>query len=386
MKYLKFFNSIRAFPGAEGGNFAIVAALLVPLAIAAGSFSVDIVSVLSMKIRLQNAADGAALATSSQLAQEKISEADAEAYAKNFFQGLVAEDSSYFANFSADATPTITQLSGSQVHVWQVKVEAIGSHELTPMGRFLGQTKVDVDVVGISRSSSEAAAPFSMALVLDKSGSMNESANGNGKIPGYCKHPSFKSHPKCQDPTKIEALKDAVASLVGKLEVLDPKELYVRLGAVAYNDKVAEEDKKKVSWHKNTVTEFTNSLVADGHTDSSDAAQWAFEELDSPTEINEHKSRNKHDSPQKFMLLMTDGDNNRARADAETRATCDAAKKKGIEIFSVAFQAPNRGKKLLKYCASGDSYYFDAQNASDLINAFETIGENSAALAVQLTQ
>jgi Flp pilus assembly protein TadG len=53
------------------GNFAIMAALTVPVVFIAASLAVDTTNAMSMKIRLQNAVDSAALATSTRLAQEE---------------------------------------------------------------------------------------------------------------------------------------------------------------------------------------------------------------------------------------------------------------------------------------------------------------------------
>ena len=74
-------------------------------------------------------------------------------------------------------------------------------------------------------------------------------------------------------------------------------------------------------------------------------------------------------------------------------------KRQGIEIFSIAFEAPQKGQDLLRACASGintannvgedqgsippaspvagtqaQQYYFDAQNGDELVAAFRQIG------------
>jgi hypothetical protein len=47
-----------------------------------------------------------------------------------------------------------------------------------------------------------------------------------------------------------------------------------------------------------------------------------------------------------------------------------------IEIYTIAFMAPTNSETLLKACAtSPDHYYVNAQNGSDLMDAFKAIGE-----------
>ncbi len=93
----------------------------------------------------------------------------------------------------------------------------------------------------------------------------------------------------------------------------------------------------------------------------------------------------------RYILLMTDGEmtgysnqwNN--KLDKDVRAKCKTIKDDGIQIYTVAFMAPDKGKSLLQNCASSAEHYFPAENATDLISAFKTIGEKTSKLAVQLT-
>ncbi|MDI6837782.1 MAG: pilus assembly protein TadG, partial [Rhizobiaceae bacterium] len=63
----------------------------------------------------------------------------------------------------------------------------------------------------------------------------------------------------------------------------------------------------------------------------------------------------------------------------------DSAKTAGIEIYTIAFMAPDRGRALLQYCATDTSHYFDAQNAADLVAAFKEIGEKATETMTRLT-
>ncbi len=111
----------------------------------------------------------------------------------------------------------------------------------------------------------------------------------------------------------------------------------------------------------------------------------------------------------KYALIMTDGDFN-AEYSREDRTTCtysgcktddywverfhansrysdppaerakelcDAMKSKGIKIYAVYFDTGGSsfGDDLMKYCASGSSYYYEATSSESLITAFSNIAK-----------
>lgn len=377
-------RKFRSFLRKEDGNFTMFAALLLPVCFAAGSLAIDFSNAVSMKTRLQNAADGAALATASQLAAKKITVLEAKAYAENFFHGLIQSEGSAPEGFTATPVATITPIGSGTSLAWTVKVASAGSQKLTPMAKFVGQESMNVKVSATSSSSLETNNPFSMMLVLDRSGSMDEFADGTSK-PWYCSYSAWSGLSACLKETKMDALKTAVNNMVLQFTTMDPTNLFVRLGAVAYNSSVSSTHKLDLNWVKPTVTVLTTTLTATGGTDSSGAMDWAYTKIKSPSEINQHISKSGNKEPSKFIVFMTDGDNNDTSSDTATKQTCDNAKNNGIEIFTVAFQAPDRGKALLQYCSSGTNYYYNASNADELLNAFESIGEKASELAVRLS-
>ena len=168
----KFSQMIRS----RDGNFAMLAAFLLPVTMIAGSLALDTTNALSMKARLQNAADSAALATATRLYQEEnLSTADAKAFAATFFKGQVEEDSSAYDGFSVAPKVTITKAKANGGTTWQVSVAVTGTQKTTPMARLLGRDTLSVNVAGKSQSGSESAqGSISMALVLDQSGSMEK--------------------------------------------------------------------------------------------------------------------------------------------------------------------------------------------------------------------
>jgi Flp pilus assembly protein TadG len=388
------------------GNFTILAALMLPVLIVGGSLAIDTSNALSMKVRLQNAADSAALATTSQLAEEQIVESQAISYATNFFNAQISSDTQAFDGFSATPTVTLSKTGSGKKTVWKVDVAVLGSQNTSAMGRFVGRDTIDVQINGTSESARDGSNPLSMMLVLDRSGSMDWSSGRttSSTVPKYCNRWVYSYYKgwtqetyQCGtrtvevDVPKIDVLKEAVADLTAHIEESDPTNEYARMGAVAYNSETGSGDKQSISWKKSDVTTFANSLEATGGTNSEDAMKWGYEQITSPTEINAHYSKNGSKVPSTFIVFMTDGENSTGSsywnnyADSQTLSYCTKAKDKGVMIFTVAFQAPDRGKQLLSSCASGSGFYYTADSADELKKAFKDIGEEAVKLVTRLT-
>lgn len=391
------------------GNFAILGALMLPVLIVGGSLALDTSNALSMKVRLQNAADSAALATTSQLAEEKIIESQAIAYATNFFTAQISGDTGAFEGFSATPTVTLSKSGSGKKTVWKVDVAVLGSQKSSIMGRYAGRDTIDVKINGTSESARDGSNPLSMMLVLDRSGSMDWASGRttSSTVPKYCTRLEYKKWKSWEgwvevtyqcgtrtvevDVPKIDVLKDAVADLTAHIAESDPTNEYARMGAVAYNSKTEYDDKQSISWTKSDVTDFANALNANGGTNSEDAMKWGYEQVTSTTEINAHFSKNGSKLPSTFIVFMTDGENSTGSsywndyADSQTLLYCTAAKNKGVMIFTVAFQAPDRGKQLLSSCASGSGFYYNANSADELKKAFQDIGEEAVKLVTRLT-
>lgn len=380
------------------GNFSILSAVLLPVLFVAGSLAIDTTNVLSMKTRLQNAADSAALATTSQLAAEKITESEAVAYAINFFKGQISDDANAFDGFSAVPTATVSKSGTGAKTLWKVDIAVTGSQKASGLASFAGRDTIDVAISGTSESARDGSNPLSMMLVLDRSGSM---AWASGRtttqtVSGWCWSSRYGWYwcetTKEVDVPKIDVLKEAVADLTAHIEESDPTNEYARMGAVSYNSETNSSDKLNITWTKSKVTDFANGLDANGGTNSEAAMRWGYEQVTGTTEINEHFSKNGSKAPSTFIVFMTDGENSTGSSsqndyvDKQTLYYCTKAKEKGVTIFSVAFQAPQRGKDLLNACASGSSYYYDADSADELKKAFKDIGEEAVKLVTRLTR
>jgi len=346
------------------GNFTMMAGIMVPVLFLAGSFALDTTNALSMKSHLQNAVDSTALATATRLYNEpNLSIADAQAFAVSFLQGQVEEDKSAFADFSISPNVTVTPTYNNGDTVWRVAIAVTGTQASTPMARLMGRDTMSVNVAGNAESGTESKkGSVSMALVLDRSGSMDWKLDG---------------------VKKINALKTAVFGLIQEFKTADPKKEYVRLGAAGYNSALT--GKERMTFKINRIHSFVGGLNAEGGTDSTDAFAWGYAKVTSPTEISEHVAKTGQ-VPKKVIVFMTDGDNNYYSADTSTKILCDEAKADGVTIYSIAFDAPDRGKELLSYCANSLDHYFDAKNSAELIAAFKDIGKKTSKVVSRLTQ
>lgn len=368
----------------ENGNFALITAVAVPVLFMAGSLAVDTTNAMSMKVRLQNAVDSAALATAARLSEEEnLTKDQAKAFALKFVNGQVQEDFGAFDGFSVTPTVTIDPVETGGRTVWKVAVSMDGSQNLTPMARIMGQDKLTVRVVGKSESAGEAQGAFSMALVLDRSGSMDwnleaEKLDEDGNV---LLGPDGK--PIIVNLKKIEVLKTAVGGLIDQVEEADPDRKYTRLGASSYNTELT--GSTKLRWNPGKTRDFVDALPASGGTDSTDAFNWAYGAVTHKREDNQHDKKTGQ-APNKFIVFMTDGDNNYSSADSSTKHLCDDAKDDGVEVYTVAFAAPDRGKELLSYCASTAGHFYDAQNSAELIEAFKNIGNAASKVVSRLTE
>ena len=98
----------------------------------------------------------------------------------------------------------------------------------------------------------------------------------------------------------------------------------------------------------------------------------------------------------KFTILMTDGiyntvggvdlgDYSSTASDSQSRAKnlCDAMKAKGIVVYSVGFIAagdPPAAADTLKYCATGSTHFYKAENGDELDAAFRNIAADISRL------
>ncbi|WP_075291256.1 vWA domain-containing protein [Pararhizobium arenae] len=387
------------------GNFGIMAAIALPIILATGGVAVDATNLIMAKNHLQDATDSAALAASSALVNKEMSIADAKLLAANYLKaqmynwqssGMSEEEAKALAeDFAANTVVDIKETAGlGNSKSFSVDVTTKFSVGLNPLTQIIGQKTAAVSSHSKSEASTEAKNALSMYLVLDQSGSMaSMTSTLDPSNPSSTYTCGKKTCTTYNYLSKIAALKLATADLLTQLHTADPTGTLVRTGAVSYSSKMMSP--LPLDWGVSSVLSYVNALPASGSTDSSGAFAKAYTLTSSSSEEAKHKNKNGQ-VPTKYIVFMTDGENNYYnnkstsssgdQSDNATKKSCDEAKAAGIQVYSVAFMAPSRGKKLLTYCASSSDHYFAAENAAELTEAFKYIGEKASQQMVRLTQ
>ena len=90
----------------------------------------------------------------------------------------------------------------------------------------------------------------------------------------------------------------------------------------------------------------------------------------------------------KAVVLMTDGQFNRryeasqGDSNQQARRMCGEMRDEGVLVYAVAFQAPNDAKETLKNCTGDEQRFFNAENGTELLNAYAAIASQLSALTI----
>lgn len=373
----------------RSGNFAIMTALMLPVLIGSAGIAVDLSAAMFRKTELQGAADAAALAASSELAAGDLRKRGGKRIAEEHLAGNLSQMGIEDYDVKVKVTRTPRALLSTTID-WKVDVTVSTVEAGSGLVRVLGLGDLDVAVNAVSTSVSGQRNAFSMYFVLDKSGSMlasTDQVKSRTTCPYYRLNASatvlYQSSSNPCYFTQMEALKNATNAMFAKFETADKDDKYFRFGAVSYADGI--DKNASLAWGTSNAKNTINSLQAQGGTDSSDAFETAYEAVTKLSEVTTHTLKNGVLAPKKYIVFMTDGENNRNGADSSTLSYCTQAKAKGVIIYSVAFNAPAGGKTLLSKCASSPKTYFDAANAEELAKAFEDIAKDATGETPLLT-
>lgn len=372
----------------KSGNFAVTSAFMIPVLLGSIGMAIDTANMIMFKNKLQVAADTASLAAASALASKAKNEADAKELSVEFLKGQIgatndpnnANDNTLPSQTNDPTVTVLTEPFNVTGKKYTVTMDATYTLPLSPLARMLGYTTADIKVTSTATSTTETKNALSMYFVLDQSGSMGSYTNTS--YTGTCYNRYYGNYSCTKYYTKIESLKMATASLLSTLNQADPDTKYVRTGAVSYDYSMYTPS--VIKWGTSDVLAYVNALYAAGGTSSTEAFKEGLKRVTSASEDSLHKAKNGQ-IPTKYMVFMTDGDNNYTIDDTYTKAACDDARSKKVEVFTVAFMAPTNGQNLLKYCATDANHYFAAENTADLIRAFKTIGDKAAEQLTILT-
>lgn len=138
-----------------------------------------------------------------------------------------------------------------------------------------------------------------------------------------------------------------------------------------------------------------NSLSAQGNTYIPSGLSWGWRTLDTNMPLTEAQGPYANNT-EKVLVLMTDGANTKSKngdwheggsvtnANNVTRNLCNNIKSSDIQVYTIAYEITDTTtKNLMRNCATKSSMYFDASNAAQLTQAFDTIG--SSLIKLRLT-
>lgn len=366
----------RRFMTDRAGNIAMSFAIIsIPLLGAMG-IGVDYIRAVNLHREMQSNLDAALVA-----AVNDIGTKDETALKQQMANWLAAEASTT-GSYTLDTSAVVIDKTNYAI---TAKVQAnVTTSFLQVLGKKTIPIAVQATVVAGQSESSKNA--FSMYFVLDRSGSMDEPTNTSYQT--KCTNFWGQEYDCTKYYKKMESLQLATATLLAQFDVADPKQEYVRTGAVSYNNDT--QTPQKLVWGTNKVATYVKNLTSSGTTNSGEAFETAYEALtvsvtNSKSEEKQHEKKNGISTPDKYIVFMTDGANNIAGADAKTKQYCDKARTAGIKVYTIAFMAPTEGKKLLSYCATTTAEYFAAENTTALVAAFKLIGETASKSLVRLT-
>ncbi len=154
---------------------------------------------------------------------------------------------------------------------------------------------------------------------------------------------------------------------------------------------------------KSTISNEIDKMSASGNQTYIPAGlMWGWRMLSSDVPLTDgvSKAKMKSENYTKAIVLMTDGENtvspnypdhrvsNGTNADNLTKEICQNIKSNGtgtekIRIYTVTFAVSDPAtKKMIRECATSDSYYFDASDSVALAAAFEQIGKSLVTLFI----
>ncbi len=309
----------------SSGQFAIMFSVTATMLMTGMVVAVDYTNMVKSRAKIAAIADAAALAGAT-----VSDKSDAERRA--VVQKFVDANGGAFLPATIKGEPTIIFDDVNE----EVRVAI---HTELPMffGNFIGKKKAAVSNGSIVSYIEKNLDPVTIAFSLDVSGSMGGTTS-DGRI-------------------KIDALKESITDLFMAIEesVDEPGLLdtALRTGMTTYN--TAMVDDQNMNWGWNHLQTAANALTAGGGTNSAPALANAYKQIrDDRVFRSNNDPEFKLSDLRETVIFMTDGDNNQSDWDDESIKLCTEMRAEGINIYSVAFAAPDKGQVMLLDCASWD--------------------------------
>lgn len=343
---------MKRFINNEDGNFAIIFALAVSTVMLAVGVAMDSANLIKAKEDLQGIVDSAALAGANQ------SDLSPDDRLKLVEQIILENAQGRYPDILSNVTIDFDDINE------EVTVSANHNEKLLFSG-FIGRDEMEVAPKTTVSYKAEKLTPLTMVFALDTSGSMRNPSD-SGEI-------------------KIDVLKSATGILFDELRAntrnaaqLDNS---LRTGMSSYNTNLV--DSQPLDWGHDHLEAAINAMFADGGTNSTPSLQYAYDQL-----RNDRSFRQANDSKfrlkdlREYVLFMTDGDNNQDIFDEDSLALCQTMRGEGIEIYSVAFTAPDKGKLLLLDCASFSADKTEPRHRRGKTNKCGNAGTNGNGRAI----
>lgn len=394
------------------GNVAILFALLVVPLIGAVGLGVDFMRAGAERARAQEALDAAVLAGVRHLM----------AHPNEVAQSKQKALKAYRANFRSDANAVFTFDAAGVLR------GTVDDALPTTFARLLGQNAMNIS---ISSAASLAGRGMELALVLDVSGSMSgeipslrmavtsllDEIYGNadtapnvwvalvpfsGRVnvinygAGWLTGPPTMSNGPTAavgNSCKVNSVNTNYPRLCPQRRAPTADQDDTLPSAAAFNEYTSDWEVCPVpraiglSPRRSDIQPFVNSLCAGHGTSTYEGMAWGWRAL-SPRWQGLWGSatlpKSNADSPGKYAVIMTDGQNHpnqsgdalsTAEADAKLLQTCQAMKAEGITIFAVTFNMGGALASLYQQCTSKPEYQYDAESGAELDAVFTEIGK-----------
>ncbi len=276
-----------------------------------------------------------------------------------------------------------------------------------------GMQSVEIDTASSAQFSNEAV---EISMVLDVTGSMSgqkiaalrtaakdavnillpQSGQGNTRI-GLVPYSSGVNAGNLARTVTNNASNDCVT------ERTNTSDAYVGPGLYLGADPRADDEcpalrLRGLTDNRNRLIQDLNQMQAGGYTAGHIGIAWGYYMLSDkwrPLWNNNQDPAPFGAGVRKIAIVMTDGEFNTyfagvsgnpwgsqsARSSADALSLCDSMKalragEPGITIYTVAFQAPNSARNLLRQCATDNDHAFDASSETELRGAFQAIARD----------
>lgn len=383
----------------NGGTAITFGLAVIPLLFSAG-LAIDSARGYRTKAQLSAALDAAALTTAKALRLQGLNDAELKVIAKKYFDANIVAQGSSSAAFSE-----LTMVADHKTSTVTLSAKAMLP---TTIGRLM-----DVDSLDLPGQSTAVydARDVELAMMLDVSGSMSgskiealrASAKDLVKIiltanEGGAKH-------KIAIAPYSTAVNAGPYAISAKGAAGTNTCVTERSGIFAFTDKSPGDGVlgKKASWcpeasitplldDKTMLNNSIDDMKAAGSTAGHLGTGWAWY-LISPEWANFWPSESKpkpYDDVTiaKTAILMTDGMFNKeyeagnGKSAEQAVKLCTNMKAKGINVYTIGFQAPADALAILSACASSPSNFFDAQDAAQLNATFKDIANRLTSLRI----